>query len=160
VFGIESGSQRILDSVKKGTTPQQAEEAVSLCKQVGIKTKAYYMFGFPTETRQEMEQTLGHARELNTDIACFLLVKAYPGTEMFRQLAEQHGETQLQTYHHLQSEVSLPLAENFDKYHIRNDFSFSTLSNEELTGMLRKAYNMYYPNGRRRNKFKGELLAA
>jgi anaerobic magnesium-protoporphyrin IX monomethyl ester cyclase len=160
VFGIESGSQRILDSVKKGTTPEQAREAVSLCKQVGIKTKAYYMFGFPTETRQEMEQTLNHARELNTDIACFLLVKAYPGTEMYRQLAEQHGEDKLQTYQHLQSEVALPSAENFDKYHIRNDFSFSTLSNEELTGMLRKAYNMYYPNGKRRNKFKGELLAA
>ena len=150
VFGIESGSQRILDSVKKGTTPEQAREAVSLCKQVGIKTKAYYMFGFPTETLQEMEQTLRHAKELDTDVACFLLVKAYPGTEMYRQLAEKHGEDRLQGYSHLQSEVALPFAENFDKYHIRNNFSFSTLSNEELSGMLRKAYKMYYSNGRRR----------
>ena len=92
VFGVESGRQRILDSVKKGTTPEEAKEAVRLCKEVGIKTKAYYMFGFPTETVQEMEQTLNHAKELNTDIACFLLVKAYPGTEMYKQLAGKYEE--------------------------------------------------------------------
>ena len=147
VFGIESGSQRILDLVKKGTSPEQAKESVRLCKDVGIKTKAYYMFGFPTETVQEMEQTLEHARELNTDVACFLLVKAYPGTEMYRQLAEQYGEDRLRGYSHLQTEVDLPEAGNFDKYHIRNTSSISTLSNQELVKMLRKAYNLYYPNG-------------
>ena len=147
VFGIESGSQRILDSVKKGTTPEQAKEAVRLCKEAGIKTKAYYMFGFPTETVQEMEQTLEHARELNTDVACFLLVKAYPGTEMYKQLAEQYGEERLRGYSHLQTEVDLPEAGNFDKYHIRNTSSISTLNNQALVKMLRKAYNLYYPNG-------------
>jgi len=150
VFGIESGSQRILDSVDKGTTPEQAREAVRLCREVGIKTKAYYMFGFPTETAEEMEQTLAHARDLNTDIACFLLVKAYPGTEMYQQLAEQYGEERLEGYSNLQTEVDLPVLSNFDKYHIRNTSSFSTLNNEELVGMLRKAYKMYYPDGSRR----------
>lgn len=116
------------------------------------------MFGFPTETLQEMEQTLRHAKELDTDIACFLLVKAYPGTEMYKQLAEKYGEERLQKYSHLQSEVALPSAENFDKYHIRNNFSFSTLSNEELSGMLRKAYKIYYPDGRRKTQNKTREL--
>jgi anaerobic magnesium-protoporphyrin IX monomethyl ester cyclase len=158
VFGVESGSQRILDSVKKGTTPEEAKEAVRLCKEVGIKTKAYYMFGFPTETVQEMEQTLNHAKELNTDIACFLLVKAYPGTEMYNQLAERYGENELQKYSHLQSEVTLPETGNFDKYHIRNTSSISILSNEKLVEMLRKAYKIYYSDGRRRTQNKLELV--
>ncbi len=149
VFGIESGSQRVLDLMKKGTTPEQARDAVKLCRDAGIKTKAFYMFGFPTETAQEMDQTLRHAKELNTDVACFLLVKAYPGTEMYRQLAQQYGEERLEGYSHLQSEVDLPRG-NFDKYHIRNTSPISTLSNKQLVGMLRKAYKMYYPDGSRR----------
>jgi len=108
------------------------------------------MFGFPTETAQEMEQTLSHARELNTDVACFLLVKAYPGTEMYKQLSKVHGEDKLQKYIHLHSEVDLPELGNFEKYHIRNTSSFSTLSNEKLVEMLRKSYKIYYPDGRKR----------
>ena len=116
------------------------------------------MFGFPTETVQEMEQTLKHAKELNTDIACFLLVKAYPGTEMYKQLAERYGENELQKYSHLQSEVTLPETGNFDKYHIRNTSSISILSNEKLVEMLRKAYKIYYSDGRRRTQNKLELV--
>ncbi|MDD5192266.1 MAG: radical SAM protein, partial [Candidatus Nanoarchaeia archaeon] len=163
VFGIESGSQRILDLIKKGTTPEQAREAIRLCKEVGIKTKAYYMFGFPTETLQEMNQTLEHAKQLDTDTACFVLVKAYPGTEMYNSLVEKYGDKQLQMYNHLQGEVPLDLPnQNFDKYHIGNDVSFCKASPEQLRSMLRKAYNIYYPHGNKRktqNKTR-ELTAA
>jgi len=148
VFGIESGSQRILDLVKKGTTPEQAEEAIRLCKEVGIKTKAYYMFGFPTETLQEMNKTLEHAKQLDTDTACFVLVKAYPGTEMYNSLVKKYGDKQLRMYNHLQEEVPLDIPnQNFDKYHIGNDISFCRASPKQLRSMLRKAYNIYYPHG-------------
>ncbi|MCK5321302.1 radical SAM protein [Candidatus Pacearchaeota archaeon] len=151
VFGIESGSQRILDSIKKGTTPEQARKAIQYCQDVGIKTKAYYMFGFPTETLDEMNQTLNLAKELNTDTACFVLVKAYPGTEMYSSLVQQYGDKQLQIYNHLQEQVPLNIPnQNFDKYHIGNSLSFCKASPKELNNMLRKAYNMYYSSGGKR----------
>ena len=154
VFGIESGSQRILDLMKKGTNPEQARQAVQLCKDVGIKTKAYYMFGYPTETLEEMNQTLNLAKELNTDTACFVLAKAYPSTEMYNSLRKQYSDKQLQAYNHLQDQVSLDNFQgmNFDKYHIGNDLSFCEASPEQLNDMLRKAYNMYYPSGDRKKE--------
>lgn len=176
VFGIESGSQRILNSIKKGTSPQEAEEAVNLCKKAGIKTKAYYMFGFPTETRDEMNLTLEHAKKLNTDIACFLLVKAYPGTEMYSQLSEDHEDKQLQDYIHLQEAIpNSSISEqdrkflskleeqgiyvnNFIKYNICNKNPISDVSVSDLVGVLRKAYKMYYLNGRKRTQSKLELV--
>lgn len=151
VFGIESGTQRILDLIKKRTTLKQAKQAIQYCKNVGIKTKAYYMLGFPTETLQEINQTLEHAKKLNTDIACFILVKAYPGTEMYNTLSKKYGEEPLQQYNHLQSQIPLNIPnQNFDKYHISNDLSFSQVSREQLRDTLRKAYKMYYANGDRR----------
>ncbi|MDP2947596.1 MAG: radical SAM protein [Nanoarchaeota archaeon] len=151
VFGVESGSQRILDSINKGTTPEQAKQAIQYCKDVGIKTKAYYMFGFPTETTDEMNQTLEHAKQLDTDTACFILVKAYPGTEMYNSLVQKYGNRQLQKYNHLQSEVPLDIeGQNFDKYHIGNKISFCEATPAQLRGMLRKAYNLYYPDGGKR----------
>ena len=162
VFGIESGSQRILDSIKKGTTPEQARKSIQYCQEVGIKTKAYYMFGFPTETLAEMNQTLDLAKELNTDTACFVLVKAYPGTEMYNSLRKQYTSEELQSYNHLQGQIPLDnLKEmNFDKYHIANSLSFCETSPRQLRDMLRKAYNMYYPNGGRRHLNKSEVLVA
>lgn len=151
VFGIESGSQRILDLIKKGTTPEQARQAIQYCKSAGIKTKAYYMFGFPTETLPEMNQTLNLARELNTDTACFVLVKAYPGTEMYNSLRKKYTDKELQVYNHLQEQVPLDIPnQNFDKYHIGNELSFSQATPKQLNEMLRKAYNLYYPDGGRR----------
>lgn len=151
VFGIESGNQRILNLMNKGTTPEQARQAIQYCKEAGIKTKACYMFGFPTETLEEMNQTLDLAKELNTDTACFILVKAYPGTEMYNSLRKQYSDEQLQVYNHLQNQVPLDIPnQNFDKYHISNDLSFCKATPEQLNNMLRKAYNMYYPDGDKR----------
>ena len=160
VFGIESGNQRILDLIKKGTTPEQVRQAVQYCKEVGIKTKAYYMFGFPTETLDEMNQTLEHAKELDTDVACFLIVRAYPGTEMYNSLLKHHSEKELLKYIHLQNEVPLDniTKRNFDKYHISNELSFCEANNKDLREMLRKAYKIYYADGRRRTPSKLELV--
>lgn len=146
-FGIESGTQRILDLMKKGTTPEQAREAIELCKQVGIKTKAYYMFGYPTETVAEMEETLAHARRLNTDTACFVLAKAYPGTEMYNSLVGKYGEKCLQKYEHLGNQIPLNTISqfgNFEKYHIGNEASFAQATPEQTREMLKKAYRLYY----------------
>ncbi|MCK7580891.1 MAG: radical SAM protein [Chromatiales bacterium] len=49
LFGIESGSQEILDSMDKGTTLAQAREAFRICQKYGFRTHAYVLLGAPAE---------------------------------------------------------------------------------------------------------------
>lgn len=53
VIGMESGSQRILDFIKKGITVEQNIEAARICRENGIKVFATHMYGLPTETNEE-----------------------------------------------------------------------------------------------------------
>lgn len=53
VIGLESGSQRILNLIKKGTTVEQNFQAAEICRRHGVKIFGTYMYGLPTETREE-----------------------------------------------------------------------------------------------------------
>ena len=63
--GVESGSQRILNFIKKGYTVEKVEEAFKLFKKFGLKTGAGFMIGFPGETMKDVKQTLQLAQKLN-----------------------------------------------------------------------------------------------
>jgi radical SAM superfamily enzyme YgiQ (UPF0313 family) len=82
-IGVESGSERILKKVKKRITKKQVREAVSLIKKVGIDFTIYLMIGFPTETQEEMRETLDFARGLNPTYYSLSILAPYPGTEIY-----------------------------------------------------------------------------
>lgn len=68
-FGVESGSQKILNQIRKGITKEQITKAINLCEKVGICTKAFFIVGHPMETIQTMEETIDFACSLPlTDI--------------------------------------------------------------------------------------------
>lgn len=58
MWGVESGSQRILDAMKKGTRIVEMERVLHEAHEAGIWNLAFMMFGFPTETTEEWEETL------------------------------------------------------------------------------------------------------
>ena len=58
LWGVESGCQRILDLMDKGTNIQEIEQILENAYQVGLKNHVFVIFGFPTETRQELQLTL------------------------------------------------------------------------------------------------------
>ncbi|RJQ18458.1 MAG: radical SAM protein [Nitrospiraceae bacterium] len=89
-FGVESGSQRLLDLVRKDITIEQIKKAFYLTKKVGIKTKAFFMIGLPTETPEESLLTIGLAKELDPDGAQFTITVPFPGTKLF-DLAKTSG---------------------------------------------------------------------
>lgn len=82
-FGVESGSQRMLDIMKKGTTLAQIERAFDLCQKVGIRTQAFFLFGIPGETPQTIRETIEFAKKLRPDSAQFAVVVPHPGTELY-----------------------------------------------------------------------------
>jgi anaerobic magnesium-protoporphyrin IX monomethyl ester cyclase len=88
-FGIESGNQEILDTVKKKTTLDKIEKAVAMCKDAGIVPMASYIMGLPGETPETARQTLEFARKLCSSYGYHILAP-FPGTEV-REMAEQYG---------------------------------------------------------------------
>ena len=88
-FGVESGSQQILDRIKKGITKDQVSEAISMTKRAGIETFGFFMLGLPGETEETMQDTIDFALELDLDIAKFAIAIPLPGTPMFDEYDRQ-----------------------------------------------------------------------
>lgn len=82
-IGVESGSDRILKKIKKGITKDQIRRAVSLIRKVGLDFTIYLMIGFPTETDEEVHETIDFARELNPKYYSLSILAPYPGTEIY-----------------------------------------------------------------------------
>ena len=81
--GIESGSQQILDNIRKGTKVEQYLPYVRNAKKAGLLVHACYMVGNQGETKETMRDTLALALKLNTDTAQFFPLIPYPGTAAY-----------------------------------------------------------------------------
>jgi len=90
MFGFESGSQMILDKMKKKAVLEHAEQAVKAVKASGIKTAGNFMFGNIGETEETIRQSIELAKKLNTDTCAFFIASPYPGTE-FYEIAKKEG---------------------------------------------------------------------
>lgn len=88
-FGIEAGSNKTLEAIKKEITVEQAFEAVRLAKKYGIEVLTYFMLGMPGETPEDMEETIRFVKRLNPDYATFSVTVPYAGTEIYQQGLEQ-----------------------------------------------------------------------
>lgn len=87
-YGVESGSQRILDSLKKKITIPQIEEAFRLTAKVGLAASAYFMVGNPGETKETAQESLDLALRLPSTFTDVSVTVAYPGTEMYQTALE------------------------------------------------------------------------
>ena len=88
--GIESGSQEILNNIRKGTTIKQVHSYVENAKEAGLQIHACYMVGNKGETKETMQETLRLALELDTDTAQFYPLLPFPGTEAY-SWAKENG---------------------------------------------------------------------
>jgi radical SAM superfamily enzyme YgiQ (UPF0313 family) len=82
-FGVESGSNKTLETIKKAINTDQAIEAVRLAKQHGIQVLTYFMLGLPGETVEDMRETIRFAKRLDPDYATFSVTVPYAGTEIY-----------------------------------------------------------------------------
>lgn len=81
--GIETGSKRILKLMNKNITLDQCRNAARLFRKVGIHWTGYFMMGLPSETKEDVYQTLKFMKELDPDFASFSVYEPFPGTELF-----------------------------------------------------------------------------
>ncbi|MFH1738682.1 MAG: radical SAM protein [bacterium] len=87
-YGIESGSQEMLDSMKKHLTLQQCLDGVRMTKEAGITAFAYFILGMPGETKETIQESIDFARRLDADYVNFHIATPFPGTEFYRQAKE------------------------------------------------------------------------
>jgi radical SAM superfamily enzyme YgiQ (UPF0313 family) len=85
-FGIESGSQEILDRVAKHTNLTVTKKAVEAAHQVGLLTQGFFIFGLPGETAQTIKKTISFAKSLPLDKAQFLYLDVIPGSQLWDDL--------------------------------------------------------------------------
>ncbi|HBF33598.1 TPA: hypothetical protein DDW35_03440, partial [Candidatus Sumerlaeota bacterium] len=137
-YGIESGCQEILNAAHKGTNIEQIRKAIRASKRAGLKTEAFYILGFPGETRETAMKTIKFAASLNTTSAAFGIMVPYPGTEVAAMAARGEGGYRL-----LSNDWR-----DFDK-HLGNALELKTLTRRELEGLQARAYLWFYiRNGR------------
>jgi radical SAM superfamily enzyme YgiQ (UPF0313 family) len=88
-IGMETGSQRLLGIIDKKEKVEDNVRAIRLAHQLGMTTSTSFIFGLPTEQRQERLLTARLAREIPLDDARFNVAVPYPGTRLFALAKEE-----------------------------------------------------------------------
>ncbi len=81
--GFESGSQQILNNIKKGTKVEQFKPFVDNARKAGMQVHGCFIVGNKGETRETMKETLKVALTLKLDTAQFYPLMPFPGTEAY-----------------------------------------------------------------------------
>lgn len=89
-FGLESGSQEVLDFYRKNETLEQMEKAISWTREVGIRSKGFFMFGNFLETKETLRQTIKFAKRIKLDDFHVTFLTPLPGTEIY-DIADKYG---------------------------------------------------------------------
>jgi radical SAM superfamily enzyme YgiQ (UPF0313 family) len=88
-YGVESATPRLLDYLEKGSTLDRVKRAFKMTREAGIQTYAYMMIGIPTETREEMFQSVDYVtKTLKADYTQFSILTPYPKTALYARMLQ------------------------------------------------------------------------
>jgi radical SAM superfamily enzyme YgiQ (UPF0313 family) len=129
-YGIESGSQKMLDLIKKKATVEQAKNAIRLTRKYLGWADCSFMIGYPGETRETIQETIDFCKELNLTPEVIFFLTPYPGTELYRMAVEQNRIKD-------EEEYILGLSEQGERVSV----NFTGFSGEELVSMQESMIN-------------------
>jgi radical SAM superfamily enzyme YgiQ (UPF0313 family) len=84
-FGVESGSQRLLDLMQKGCRIEDVREAFRLCRKYKVRSLANMMFNLPEEDEEDVRLSYKIFKEIKPDEFGLGLTVAYPGTQIYEK---------------------------------------------------------------------------
>ena len=134
-FGVESGSQRILDILKKDTTVPQIRNAFNICRKFHIRRFANFMINTPGETEEDIQKTVNLARELNATLNIFNVTTPFPGTDLYKDI-----ETELSPRDYSKMAAKISFKEFIDFIESRCKFSQHNINLERLLVNLWKEF--------------------
>ena len=135
-FGVESGSQQILNNIKKGQTLDQIRTTFALCKKHKIDTVAHIMMGNPGETEETIQQTINFVLEIDPTYASFNITTPYPGTELWDLVKDK-----------------LKLKQDFSAYDIEKTLETANFS-ELICGLPSHVITSYFDQAYRKFYFR------
>lgn len=91
-LGAESGSQHILDAMDKGTKIEQIKEARNVLKKFGIKCGFFLQFGYPGETKEDIDKTIQMVKDLMPDEIGVSVSYPLPGTKFYEKVKSELNE--------------------------------------------------------------------
>ncbi|HJP03244.1 MAG TPA: radical SAM protein [Planctomycetota bacterium] len=146
-YGWESGSQRMLDVLKKDLTPEEIVEAARMTRRAGIWAKVYLIVGSPGETAKDIEETEKVLRLAGPDLVRVSVFNPLIGTESWDgYLANIDAEDLRENY----------VSSNRSAYKHEH---FTQLELEELRkNMVRSYERWYYGYGQRSRRFMERML--
>jgi len=129
-FGVESGSQEILNNIDKQQTLDQIRNAFKLAKKAGLERTGFFMFGMPGEKEEHLKATIKFAKELRPDIAKFDIMIPLPSTPIYKEWKDKYIITK-----------------TWDEYGFHKGeqvYNHPNLSWETLKKYYAKAYRSFY----------------
>ena len=148
-FGVESGSQKMLDAMKKGTTVEQNERAIKWAKEVGISVAISLVAGYPGETPEMLKQTINFIRRTEPDYVYMCEAVPYPGTELYD----------------LVKELGWEMSSDWSQYHEQTQVFKSPLLPLQTIEETKKAFYdhffspSYYLRKSRKRDFYSQIMA-
>lgn len=85
-YGLESGSPRMLTTMKKGVTPEKVLAGAKLNRQIGMYFKFFILYGFPEDTGEDHRLTEELIQQTRPNAVCVSILQPIPGTEVYEQL--------------------------------------------------------------------------
>jgi len=133
-FGVETGDAGVLHAYGKGTSAEQAEEALRVAREVGLATHAHIIFGGPGETPETVDRTIAFIKRCAPTTASFGIVTPYPGTELFEKVAR------------VRPEIADGSAADLEHLHTQGFFNEAIcgLTSGELSQAVVRAYRQFY----------------
>jgi len=91
-FGIESGSDKVLKSIRKGQSREQIFKTFQMTKEIGIRTKTTFIVGLPAEGEEDFEQTMKLLLKINPDYLWVSMFFPFPGTELYDTIKASNND--------------------------------------------------------------------
>jgi radical SAM superfamily enzyme YgiQ (UPF0313 family) len=156
-YGIESGSERVLQALNKRIDLAQAEDAFRETRRRGMATLAYFMIGNPREGASDIEASFRLMRRLNPDYVHLTILTPFPGTQVYRMglesgvierdfwrefaadptpdfIAPHWGET------FTRDELQHQLARGYRQFYGRPRYALARLAKVRSLGQLRRQF--------------------
>lgn len=130
-FGVESGCQRVLNTIGKNLDLKEVIKAFKNCRNLGILTMAFFMIGNYGETKEEIEGTIKFALDLDPDFAQFTVATPFPGTRLF-EIVQKEGKIRIFDW------------DNYNQLAQRGYFDSSDFKAKDVTNLSRSAYRRFY----------------
>ena len=129
-YGFETTSSRLQREIGKNLDIERAKHTIEQTSRAGIIVGAYFMFGFPSQTRTEVLETIDYAAASRLDVAYFFKATPYPGSRFYQNLF---------------TEVKPDFENDSSRYHFFSvDRAYGILSAKELNELILIAQQRFY----------------